>query len=257
MTNTWFRFHKDAVNNPKVQKLSGDDFKGWVNVLCIANDDGSIPTIEDVSFLLRETKEAVSSLFHTLVQSGLLVTVDETFQIYNWNKRQYKSDTSTERVKRHRERKRNVPETPQIQNRTDSDTEQKKKTKKKVSPTHPRFEEFKTAYPSRQGSHDWPRARDCFTKIVAESMTTADQLIAAAGHYSQVCSGMRDRQGVQQAATFLGPRKQTWKEFLEPPPKQNGADTRAGWMIKQDEDRESLKNLRKQMEEEAENGQPN
>jgi len=48
---------------------------------------------------------------------------------HNWNGRQYKSDVSTDRVKRYRERKRNVSgnddetanETPPEQNRTDTD----------------------------------------------------------------------------------------------------------------------------------------
>ncbi len=62
---------------------------------------------------------------------GLLDKKFGKYTPHNWFKRQYKSDISTERVKRHRQKKRNVssvlPETPpeQIQNRTDTEQIQK------------------------------------------------------------------------------------------------------------------------------------
>ena len=82
--------------------------------------DGNIGTLETVSFAFRETKETVSSAFHPLIERNLLVTVGETFHIVSWRKRQYKSDTSTERVKRHRKRSRNVTVTAPD---TDTDTD--------------------------------------------------------------------------------------------------------------------------------------
>ena len=125
----WFRFYDEVLNDPKVQTLDPLAFKVWVNCLCLAsaNDSpsGKLGTLEAVSFALRETLETVSSAFHTLCARGLIATENETFHIPKWGKRQYKSDTSTDRVKRFRERSRNVTETV-----PDTETDKEKKEKK-------------------------------------------------------------------------------------------------------------------------------
>jgi hypothetical protein len=67
-----------------------------------------------------------------LVRGGLLDNNDGVFSPHNWNGRQYKSDGSTERVKRFREKHRNVScnvssavsETGPEQSRTDTEAEQ-------------------------------------------------------------------------------------------------------------------------------------
>lgn len=122
----WFRFYDDVVNDPKVQNLCGDDFKDWVNILCIASKNGGcLPSLTDLSFTLRVTVERVTSLSHSLKKLGLIDEKHGRMVPHNWDKRQYKSDTSAERMKRHRDRKRDVtvtaPEqiTDTEQNRTD------------------------------------------------------------------------------------------------------------------------------------------
>lgn len=121
MSNQWFRMYAEVLNDPKVQKLPAELFKTWVNILCFAcNGNGTFhETLEDVSFALRMSVSETKTAFQQLEKSGLIVTVNETFQIHNWKKRQYKSDISTSRVHKHRNAKRNVSETPpeQIQNR--------------------------------------------------------------------------------------------------------------------------------------------
>ncbi len=111
----WFRAYSEALNDPKIQTLPLDAFKAWHNALYLAasmsSRDGNIGTLDDVSFAFRETKDSVSSAFHTLIERGLLVTVGETFQVTKWSKRQYKSDVSTERVRQHRKRSKSVTET--------------------------------------------------------------------------------------------------------------------------------------------------
>lgn len=125
----WFRLHTDILNDPKVQTLELGVFKIYLNSLCHAaqrDKDGNLGTLFDVSYALRETKEAVSSAFHTLEEIGLVVTVGETFHIPQWKKKQFKSDTSTERVKKHRNKMKrpgNVTVTAPEQNRTDTDIE--------------------------------------------------------------------------------------------------------------------------------------
>jgi hypothetical protein len=118
MSNQWFRMYAEVLNDPKVQKLPAELFKVWINTLCLAcNNNGTLPKLEDCSFAFRETISETKTAFHELEKHGLIVTDGETFHIHNWKKRQYKSDNSTERVKRHRNARKNVTETPQ--NRTE------------------------------------------------------------------------------------------------------------------------------------------
>jgi hypothetical protein len=128
----WFRFYDDAVNDPKVQRLEPKLFKAWVNLLCLASkNNGWLPAIEDVSFSLRVSEAEAGRIVDGLISSELIDDIDGRFCPHNWDARQFKSDVSNERVKRHRQRKCNVtaavtvtpPETEQIQNTEQKDSE--------------------------------------------------------------------------------------------------------------------------------------
>ena len=94
-----------TLNNPKVQQLPASDFKGWVNLLCLAKEfDGILPPIDDISFRLRLSKRKAEILLKSLRFNGLI----DGDRMHDWDEMQYSSDTSTERVKRYRERQRNV-----------------------------------------------------------------------------------------------------------------------------------------------------
>lgn len=123
----WFRFYSEVLHDPKVQKLTPELFKVWVNVLCLASEhDGILPSLDDVAFALRADIQSVSSAFHALEKAGLLDNKSGRYSPHNWKKRQFKSDTSTERVKRFRNGRKDVTETApeQIQSRADTETEE-------------------------------------------------------------------------------------------------------------------------------------
>lgn len=124
MSNIWFRVYSEVLNDPKVQKLPDYLFKIWINILCIAcNNDGTLPKQDECSFALRLPLHETNEAFQELKKHGLLVTDGETFHPHNWEKRQYKSDNSTERVKRHRNAKKTVSVTPPEQKQNRADTE--------------------------------------------------------------------------------------------------------------------------------------
>ena len=129
----WFRFYNEALDNPKVQKLDGSTFKLWVNLLCVAGrNDGKLPSNPDLAFALRIDEIALESLLDRLLIGGLIEVRKggqngSYIAPHDWEERQYKSDTSTPRVKRYRKRSRNVTETA-----PDTDTDTDKKTSKKA-----------------------------------------------------------------------------------------------------------------------------
>jgi len=123
----WFRMHDCILDDPQVQRLPENVFKIWVNSLALCSrNGGKLPSLKDCAFAFRETEASVSSAFHALTEADLFVTVDETFQPKNWKKRQYKSDTSTDRVREFRKRSRNGGETsPDTEAETDTEKEEK------------------------------------------------------------------------------------------------------------------------------------
>lgn len=105
----WFRLDDDIVHDRKVQDLSPAVFKGWINILCIASKHaGVLPDVADIAFALRITKIKASELVQSLISNGLLDKLaNGKISPHNWEKRQYKTDVSTDRVRAFRERQGN------------------------------------------------------------------------------------------------------------------------------------------------------
>jgi hypothetical protein len=126
----WLRFYVGTLDNPKVQGLPGGTFKAWVNCLCLARiNDGVLPSVDVIAFRLRCSMRQAEQWRDDLTQRKLVdVMPDGTYRMHDWDQHQYVSDGSTERVRKHREKqRRNVsvtpPDTEQIQNRTETDSE--------------------------------------------------------------------------------------------------------------------------------------
>lgn len=105
----WFRLYDDAINDPKLLKLPDNMRWIWVAMLCIASKNGGVlPPVDDVALSLRVPDAKAGEYITKLVKAKLFDRTDAGFIPHNWDGRQFKSDTSKERVKRHRENKRNV-----------------------------------------------------------------------------------------------------------------------------------------------------
>jgi hypothetical protein len=106
--NYWLRLYTSILNDPKVQRLKAEHFKGWINLLCLAKEqDGILPELPDIAFCLRISETEAQELVSTLQRNGLLDKSGEHFTPHNWESRQYVTDVSTDRVRRFRERRRN------------------------------------------------------------------------------------------------------------------------------------------------------
>jgi hypothetical protein len=110
----WFRFYEESLDDPKVQRLPGETFKSWVNLLSLASkNDGVLPSLEDVAFCLRIVEAEAASLLDELCARGLLDPIEVegrpmSYEPHNWRERQYKSDkvdpTAADRQKSYRDR---------------------------------------------------------------------------------------------------------------------------------------------------------
>lgn len=123
----WFRFYDDVLNDPKILRMPEALRWHWVAMLCVASKSGGkLPHVEDCALLMRLTVSQVEEILSDLASRELIDEVnDGLFAPHNWKNRQYKSDTSTERVatfrKREKKRKRNVSVTPPENTETDSE----------------------------------------------------------------------------------------------------------------------------------------
>jgi hypothetical protein len=129
MSGRWFRFYDETLNDPKALKLSDKTYRIWVGILCIASkNDGALPPFEDMAIMLRMKPAKLQPELEKLIAAELIDHDDDGLRPHNWNTRQYKSDVSTERVKRFRNGDETFQKRPQS---TESDTEQNRTEKKK------------------------------------------------------------------------------------------------------------------------------
>ncbi|MFV5212715.1 hypothetical protein ACLIIZ_03170 [Azonexus caeni] len=127
MANQWFRMYAEFVTDPKVQMLSEADQRRYIMLLCIRCNGHVTLHDEEIAFQLRVSADEWAKTKAVLVGKGL---IDEGANPVNWDKRQMRSDSSAERVARHREKKKNADVTlqKQVANGLDTDTEESKQS---------------------------------------------------------------------------------------------------------------------------------
>ena len=136
----WLRFYNEALDDPKVQRLPAHLFRTWINILCLASTtaDGTLPSIDDMAFRLRMSSQDIEQHLSDLILAGLIDITPDGRVPHNWNRRQFVSDRSTERVRKHRKRKAETPcnvsgtadETPPEQSRAEAEQSRAEQTER-------------------------------------------------------------------------------------------------------------------------------
>jgi len=147
MANPWFRLYSEFAHDPKVQMLSEAMQRRYVMLLCLKCSE-TLETLHEteLAFQLRLDETELLETKKLFISKNF---IDKNWNILNWNKRQFVSDSSTMRVRKHRNKKKqvgNADETLQkqpsnaIDTDTDTDTESnKKKENKRGSRLSPDF----------------------------------------------------------------------------------------------------------------------
>ena len=134
MANPWFRMYSEFAFDHKLQMMTEAHQRRFVMLLCLRCGNGDV-TLHDtqIAFQLRISEQEWQDTKQLFVQNGI---IDKDNKVMNWDKRQFLSDSSRERVARFRERHRNatsnksnVTVTAQDTD-TDTDTEQNIKAKR-------------------------------------------------------------------------------------------------------------------------------
>ena len=130
MANPWFRMYSEWGTDPKVQSMSESMQRRLVMLFCLRCSDVTVTLCDDeLAFHLRISPSELSKTKALFLSKGF---IDEGWNLCNWEKRQYASDSSASRTRAYRERKRNVTVTSHVTERdaldTDTDTERARAT---------------------------------------------------------------------------------------------------------------------------------
>lgn len=131
MANQWFRMYAEFAADPKVQMMSEADQRRFVMVLCLRCGNDNVTLQDDeVAFQLRISNDEWARTKALFLQKGL---IKEDNTPTAWDRRQFVSDSSAERVRKHRDKKKkeakqacNVTATPPEAD-TEADTEAEEK----------------------------------------------------------------------------------------------------------------------------------
>src|SRR5262249_2328348 len=107
----WFRLYAEVATDVKVQRLPGERFKLWINLLCLAADNpkgrGVLPDLEQLSFLLHMSVGRLTAELQNLEHLGLIDRrADGALVPHNWDGRQRKSDDVAQRVRETRKKQK-------------------------------------------------------------------------------------------------------------------------------------------------------
>ena len=138
MANPWFRLYSEFAHDPKIQMLPEAMQRRYVMLMCLRCSE-TLETLHEteIAFQLRLSEAELIETKQLFVSKNF---IDKQWNLLNWDKRQFVSDSSTSRVRKHRDKKKqpsNDDETLQkrqsnaIDTDTDTDTESNKKKENK------------------------------------------------------------------------------------------------------------------------------
>jgi hypothetical protein len=203
MANSWFRLYAEFANDPKVQMMNEAYQRRLIMLMCCRCSNGA-ETLHDseLCFLLRISAEEWSETKQHFISKGFISADND---LLNWEKRQFASDSSTERVAKHRakikesenaETECNVSVTPQ--NRTEQN---------RINTSA--FAEFYAAYPKKKNRGDAERA---FKKLNPDT-ELLKKILSAIESAKRTSGWLKDDgQFIPYPATWLNARG--WEDEL-------------------------------------------
>ena len=100
MANPWFRMYHEFATDPKVQCLPEAMQRRLIMLFCLQCNE-TLDTLKDsdIAFQMRISEEELQNTKMLFIKKGL---INQFWAITKWDKRQFVSDSSTERQRKHR-----------------------------------------------------------------------------------------------------------------------------------------------------------
>jgi hypothetical protein len=100
MANPWFRLYNEFAHDPKVQMLPEAMQRRLIMLFCLRCSNALVTLQEaEVAFQLRISDQEMAETKALFVAKGF---IDSAWNVLNWDKRQFASDTRKARVAKHR-----------------------------------------------------------------------------------------------------------------------------------------------------------
>lgn len=137
----WLRLYREALHSPKIVSLTDRQHRAWHNCLLISDSNGALPAMRDIAVHMRMTTTEAEQLICDLVEAGLVDPVMDgsrtSYVMHDWKDHQPTSDSSTERVQKHRLKDRNVTVTDvkRSSNVIESESDTESETENKFLPS--------------------------------------------------------------------------------------------------------------------------
>ncbi|OFJ47861.1 hypothetical protein BA896_001450 [Janthinobacterium lividum] len=139
MSNPWFRMYSEFAHDPKVQMLPEVMQRRYVMLMCMRCSNALVTLqADEIAFHLRIDAAQLEETKALFVAKGF---INEAWELLNWEKRQFSSDTSAQRVAKHRAAKKAAEEVAcngsvtlqqQKSNALDTDTDTDTDTEEKI-----------------------------------------------------------------------------------------------------------------------------
>jgi len=102
----WLRLYKEIIDDEKTGTLNDSEFRLFIEILCIIPENNDGVTLKFMSWRLRKD---IKKEIKELIKRGLIIEDsmqdgETLFFVNGWEKRQFPSDSSSERTKRYRQR---------------------------------------------------------------------------------------------------------------------------------------------------------
>lgn len=164
MSNPWFRLYSEFAIDPKIQRMCEFEQRRFIMLLCLRCSNGNVTLQDDdVAFQLRISNEEWAATKQVFLSKNL---IDEANNPVAWDRRQFRSDSSAERVSKHRANKKQACNVTVTAPDTDTDTEKNKPSREPIG-----FAEFWDAYPKKVGKgaaeKAWAKCRPDLTAVLA------------------------------------------------------------------------------------------
>ena len=109
MANYWIKLYIEILDDPKMATLPDHLWRRVVELFLLAgrtNGGGTLPPASQIAWTLRLPEQEIEDDLARLIEIGIISVVEESNVVTNYAKRQEPA-SSTERWKRHNERKQN------------------------------------------------------------------------------------------------------------------------------------------------------
>lgn len=139
-SHPWFRYYNGTAGDRKLRRVASETgvmralvLGVWAGLMelanmspvwgCLLDDDGTPLTVALMAEDIGIAEETLRQLLECFERRDMLTRTDGALHLTHWDKRQFQSDSSTERVRRYRERQRQQEEPPQADTATLGDGE--------------------------------------------------------------------------------------------------------------------------------------